>query len=65
MFRANRDLGKNVKVKVDGNLGYITQYSWRFIYVTLEESKNEMIIPISRWTYYKWEVCRNGTLKGS
>lgn len=64
MFRANKDLGKNVKVVIDGRIGYIKHYSWRFIYITLEDCGNEMIIPITRWTAYKWEVCRNGNMKG-
>jgi len=64
MFRANKDLGKNVKVMINGDVGYIISYSWRFIYISLEESGNELIIPITKWTSFKWEVCRNGKLKG-
>jgi len=60
MFRANKDLGKNVKVIVNGHKGYITFFTWRFIYVMIEDSKNELVIPISRWTTYTWIVCRNG-----
>ncbi len=60
MFRANKDLGKNVKVIVDGRPGIITQFTWRFIYVKVEDTGNELIIPISRWTIYTWEICKNG-----
>lgn len=60
MFRSNKDLGKNVKVKVNGDNGYIVYYNWRFIYVRLDESGHELIIPITRWTVHRWEVCRNG-----
>ena len=60
MFRANKDLGKNVKVIVNGKPGYIVHYTWRFIYVKLEESGNELVIPITRWTVFTWEICRNG-----
>ena len=60
MFRANKDLGKNVKVIVNGKPGYIIHYTWRFIYVKLEESGNELVIPITRWTIFTWEICRNG-----
>ena len=60
MFRANKDLGKNVKIKVNGKTGYIVHYTWRFIYVKLEETGNELVIPITRWTVYTWEICRNG-----
>ena len=62
MFRANKDLGKNVKVIVDDKPGYIINYTWRFIYVKLQD-ENELIIPISRWAYYTWVVIRNGNLK--
>lgn len=60
MFRANKDLGKNVKVIVNGKPGYIVHYTWRFIYVKLDESGNELVIPITRWTVFTWEICRNG-----
>lgn len=60
MFKSNKDLGKNVKVIVNGDPGYIIHYTWRFIYVRLEKSRNELVIPITRWTSYRWEICRNG-----
>jgi len=60
MFRANKDLGKNVKVIVNGKSGIITHFTWRFIYVKLKDSGNELIIPITRWTIYNWEICKNG-----
>jgi hypothetical protein len=60
MFRSNKDLGKNVRVIVNGKEGFITQATWRFIYVRLKESDNELIIPITKWTNQKWEICKNG-----
>lgn len=63
MFRANRDLGKNVKIKVNGQVGYIVHFTWRFIYVKLQDSGNELIIPITRWTIYNWEIIKNGKIK--
>ncbi len=60
MFRANKDLGKNVRVVVNGQEGFITQSTWRFIYVRLKDSGNEMIIPITEWTKQKWEIFKNG-----
>ena len=63
MFRANKDLSKNVKVIVDGRPGYIVHVTWRFLYVKLTDTNNELIIPITRWTTYNWEVVRNGNLK--
>jgi len=60
MFRSNKDLGKNVKVKVNGEDGFITCVSWKFIYVQFTESGNELIIPINKWTNQRWEVVKNG-----
>ena len=60
MFRSNKDLGKNVKVIVNGKEGYITEVKWRFIYVTLTETGHEMVIPITKWADQKWEICKNG-----
>jgi hypothetical protein len=60
MFKANKDLGKNVKIIVNGDEGYIVHYTWRFIYVKLMSTGNELVIPITRWTSYRWEICRNG-----
>jgi len=63
MFRSNKDLGKNVKVIVNGRAGYIVHYTWRFIYVRLTETGNELVIPITKWTSFTWEICRNGNLE--
>ena len=63
MFLANKDLGKNVKVKVDGETGYIVHHTWRFIYVKLQKNGNERLIPIHRWTMYNWEIIKNGKIK--
>lgn len=60
MFRSNKDLGKNVRVVVNGKEGFITEVKWRFIYVRLKESGNEMVIPITKWADQKWEICKNG-----
>lgn len=60
MFRSNKDLGKNVRVVVNGKEGFITEVKWRFIYVRLKESGNEMVIPTPKWPDQKWEICKNG-----
>ena len=60
MFRSNKDLGKNVKVMVNGQEGFITQTTWRFIYVKITKSGNELVIPITKWTNQKWEIFKNG-----
>lgn len=60
MFRSNKDLGVNVRVFINGKEGFITQATWRFIYVRLRESDNELIIPITKWTNQKWEIVKNG-----
>ena len=54
MFRSN------VRVIVNGKEGIITQATWKFIYVSLKESDNELIIPITKWTNQKWEIFKNG-----
>jgi len=63
MFRSNKDLGKNVKVVINGKEGIITQVTWRFIYVKYTENGHELIIPITKWTNQRWEVCKNGKEK--
>jgi len=60
MFRANKDLSKNVKVIVNGDKGVISYYTWKFIYVKLSKSGNELVIPITRWTSLRWEIDKNG-----
>ena len=60
MFRSNKDLGKNVRVVVNGQEGFIIQATWRFIYVKVKESGNELVIPIAEWTKQKWEIFKNG-----
>ena len=60
MFRSNKDLGKNVRVIIDGEEGVISQVTWRFIYIKIKSSGNELIIPITRWIYFRWEVFKNG-----
>lgn len=62
MFRANKDLGRNVKIILNGRPGHITYYTWRFIYIRLSDTGNELIIPITKWTSYSWEICKNGNL---
>jgi len=62
MFRSNKDLGKNVKVLVNDQEGFITQATWRFIYVRMIDSGNELIIPITKWTNQKWEIFKNGKI---
>jgi len=60
MFRANKDLGKNVKIIINSRPGRITHYTWRFIYIKMSDTGNEMIMPITKWTSYTWEICKNG-----
>ena len=63
MFRSNKDLGKNVRVVINGEEGVISQVTWRFIYITIKSSGNELIIPITRWQIFRWEVFKNGKEK--
>ncbi len=60
MFQSNKDLGKNVRVLVNGEEGFITQVNWKFIYIRMNSTGNELIIPITRWVIFRWEICKNG-----
>ena len=60
MFRSNGDLGKNVRVVIDGQEGFIVHVSWRFIYIKIKSSGNELIIPMSKWNTFRWEIYKNG-----
>jgi len=58
MFRSNPDLGKNVRVKINGNLGTIIKFNWKFIYIQLEENDTVLLVPITRWIIQTWEICK-------
>lgn len=58
MFRSNPDLGKNVRVKINGNLGTIIKFNWKFIYIQLEENNTVLLVPITRWVIQTWEICK-------
>lgn len=59
-FRANNDLGKNVKLIVNGREGFITNYTIRFIYIRMQDTHNEMIIPMRTWEDHDWIIVKNG-----
>ena len=59
-FRANRDIGKNVKLIINGREAIITHYTIRFIYIRLKDNKNELIIPMKSWENHDWELIKNG-----
>jgi hypothetical protein len=63
MFQSNKDLGKNVRIMINGEEGVISQVTWRFIYITIKKTGNELIIPITRWYIFRWEVFKNGKEK--
>jgi len=58
MFHTNTDLGKNVRVRINNEIGTIKHYNWRYIFIQLEESGNLLVIPITRFLYQKWEICQ-------
>ena len=62
-FRANRDIGKNVKLMVKGREAFITHHSIRYIHLRFKDNKNEMIIPMQKWENYEWEIIKNGHSK--
>lgn len=59
-FRANRDIGKNVKLIVNGREAIITHFNIRFIFIRYKDNKNELIIPMKRWDSLDWELIKNG-----
>jgi hypothetical protein len=62
-FRANKDLGKNVKIIIRGREAIITHFTIRFIFIRFIESGTELIIPITKWENQDWELIKNGIKK--
>ena len=55
MFFINKDISKNVAIRINGKEGYIEDYNFRFITIkTLDGFKQ--YIPISRWIFQTWEI---------
>ena len=65
MFRTNKNLGRNVKIRFNGRDAMITHYDWRFIYITYLDTHTEALVHISTWQKQKWEVYKNGFDKKS
>jgi hypothetical protein len=61
-FRANRDIGKNVKLIIKNREAIITHFTVRFIHIRFKDNKNELIIPMRRWESIDWEIVKNGQL---
>ena len=59
-FRSNHDLGKNVKLMINGRKGFITHYTLRFIHIKLQDTHNELIIPMKKWEDHDWIIIKNG-----
>lgn len=59
-FRANKDVGKNVKLVVKNREAIITHFTMRFIFIRFKDNKNEMIIPMTKWENLDWELIKNG-----
>lgn len=59
-FRSNHDLGKNVKIMINNREGFITHYTIRFIHIRLQDTHNEMIIPMKNWEKHDWIIVKNG-----
>lgn len=59
-FRANRDIGKNVKLIINGREAIITHFTMRFIFIRYKDNKNELIVPMKRWENHDWELIKNG-----
>ena len=59
-FRANKDIGKNVKLVIKDREAIITHFTMRFIFIRFKDNKNEMIIPMKKWENLDWELIKNG-----
>ena len=55
VFFLNKDISKNVKVRVNGRSGYIEDYNVRFITIKTTDGYR-LYIPITRWIYQQWEI---------
>ena len=60
MFRTNKNLGKNVKIKFNGRDAMITHFDWRFIYISFLDTHTEALVHITKWQGQKWEIYKNG-----
>ena len=49
MFRSNKDIGKNVRIVLNGREAIITHFTWRFIFIRFQDNGNEKIIPMGKW----------------
>jgi len=60
MFRTNKNLGKNVKIRFNGRDAIITNFDWRFIYIQYLDTHTEALVHITKWEGQKWEIYKNG-----
>lgn len=59
-FILNRDIGKHVRVVLNGREAKITHSTLRFIHLRLKDTGNEKIIPMHKWEDQTWEIITNG-----
>jgi hypothetical protein len=59
-FRANKDIGKNVKIMIKNREAMITHFTIRFIFLRFKDNGNEMIVPMGKWENLDWELIKNG-----
>ena len=60
MFRTNKHLGKNVRLRFKKRDAIIVDYDWRFIHLKFLDTNTEGLIHITLWPRQKWEVYKNG-----
>ena len=65
MFRTNKNIGKNVKIRFNGRDAIITGFDWRFIHIEYLDTHTEALVHITNWKSQKWEVYKNGFDKKS
>ena len=56
-LRLDKELGKSIKVKYDGQEGYISQITVRHLIIKLDD-ENEILVPITKVNQMTWHVIR-------
>lgn len=60
LFRFNKRLGINVKVRLNGVEGIIVEYNVNWIIIRTNRN-SKIVIPIKRWKFQQWEIIENSS----
>jgi hypothetical protein len=56
-IRFDRELGKSVRVKIDGREGYIAHITMRHLIIKFDD-ENELLVPVTKVGQMTWHVIR-------